>query len=122
MTVAHANSTRHPVVPCAVAWIDDEWASLAHMSWDGVISTSAIHRGAGPEAAYLELIVRVLGDAQRVVILGRNSMRLALERAYVALYRWPDRLVDVEHSDVIGEEELIERLRALAAPVDAEAV
>jgi hypothetical protein len=105
-----------------VAWIADDWASLAHMRWDGAISTSAIHRGAGTEAAYLELIARVLGDAQRVVVMGPSSMRLALERAYVALYRWPDRLVDIEHSDVVSDAELIERLRALAAPAEREAV
>jgi hypothetical protein len=115
MTIAEGSvEVLAPVTPCAVTWIGDEWASVARMSRDRVVSTSAIHRGAGTEASYLELIARVLGDAQRVVILGPTSMRLALERAYVALYHWPDRLVDVDHSDVIGEEELIDRLRALA--------
>ena len=119
MTIApRSTPIRHPMVPCAVAWICDEWASLAQMSWDGVISTTAIHRGAETEAAYLELISRVVGGAQRVVVLGPSSMRLALERAYVALYRWPDRLIDVEHADVVSEEELIARLRTLAGPIE----
>lgn len=107
-----------PASPCAVAWIGDEWTSVAQMSGDGVISTTAIHRGAEPESRYLELIARVLGDAQRVVVLGPSSMRLALERAYVTLYRWPDRLVEVEHSDAYREAELIERLRTLSGATE----
>ena len=107
-----------PIVPCAVAWLDEEWSSVARMSRDGGISTSAIHRGGGAEPAYLELIVRVVGDAQRVVVLGPDSMRLALERAYVAIYRSPDRLVDVEGSEAVDETELIGRLRELAGTAE----
>jgi hypothetical protein len=119
MTIAaQPTKTRLPVVPCAVAWIGDEWASVARMSRDGEVSTSAIHRGDEPESSYVELIARVLGDARRVVVLGPSSMRLALERAYVALYRWPDRLIDLEHSDAIGEAELIERLMKLSGAMN----
>ena len=105
-------------VPCAVAWIGDAWASVAWIGGDGEIATSAIHRGDQTESSYLELIVRLLGDARRVVVMGPSSMRLALERAYVALYRWPDRLIDIEHSDWVGEQNLVERLRQLADTVE----
>ena len=119
MTIAEPRThTRLPVIPCAVAWIGDDWASVARMGPDGIISTSAIHRGAERESSYLELIARVLGDAQRVVVLGPSSMRLALERAYVALYRWPDRLIDLEHSEAIAEAELIERVRNLSGAIN----
>jgi hypothetical protein len=50
--------------------------------------------------------------------MGPDSMRLALERAYVALYRWPERLIDIEHSDWVGEQNLVERLRQLADSVE----
>lgn len=119
MTIAaEPTRTRRTLVPCAVAWIGEDWAAVARMDRAGSISTSAVHRGDETEPSYLELIARILGDAQRVVVLGPSSMRLALERAYVALYRWPDRLIDVEPSDAIGERELIERLRTLSGTVN----
>ena len=119
MTIAaQPTRTPRPVVPSAVAWIGETWASLARISREGTISTSAIHRGGIAEPAYLDLIVRILGDAQRVVILGPESMDLALDRASVAIYRWPDRLVDVEHADTIGEDALVERLRELVRPAE----
>jgi hypothetical protein len=121
MTIAAESTTRtrHALVPCAVAWIGEEWAAVASMDRAGTISTSAIHRGDEAEPSYLALVARILGDAQRVVVLGPSSMRLALEQAYVARYRWPDRLTDVELSDPIGERELIERLRTLSETVNS---
>ena len=109
---------RLPAIPCAVVWISKEWASLARMSREGAISTSAVHRGGIAEPAYLDLIVRLLGDAQRVVILGPEYTGPALDRAYAAIHRWPDRLVDVELSEPMGTEALIERLQQLASPVE----
>jgi hypothetical protein len=41
--------------------------------------------------------------------------RLALEREYVAMYRRPDRLVDVEPAGPVSSEDLVDRLRTLAA-------
>lgn len=98
---------------CAVAWIDEHHAIVA-TSGQGRISTCTIKRGAEPEPAYLELVIRAIGDRQRVVIMGPSFDRLALEQAYVAMYQRPDRLVDVEPSEPIEEAELIERLRQLA--------
>lgn len=99
----------------AVAWINGRQASVAIMSADGRISTCEITRGWLTEAAYLAQVVRVIGDRQRVVILGPSSARLALEREYVAMFRRPDRLVDVEPAGPISSQELVDRLRALAA-------
>ena len=59
-------------------------------------------------------MIRAIGDRQRVVIMGLSFDRLALERALVAMYQRPDRVVDLEPSEPIGEAELIERLRQLA--------
>lgn len=102
-------------VPSAVAWINERQASVAVMSGDGRISTCEISRGSLPEGAYLAQVVRVIGDRQRVVILGPTSARLALEREYVEMFRRPDRLVDVEPAGPVSLEELVDRLRMLAA-------
>lgn len=101
--------------PCAVVWINGRQAVVAAMSHDGNISTCDITRGWLAQPAYLAQVVRVIGDRQRVVILGPSSVRLALEREYVAMFRRPDRLVDVEPAGPVSSEELIDRLRTLAA-------
>lgn len=101
--------------PSAVVWIDGRQAVVAAMSRDGGISTSEITRGWLPEPSYLAQVVRVIGDRQRVVILGPSSVRLALEREYVAMFRRPDRLVDVEPAGPVSTEDLVDRLRTLAA-------
>ena len=44
------------------------------MSGDGRISTCEISRGSLSEGAYLAQIVRLIGDRQRVVILGPSSV------------------------------------------------
>jgi len=109
MTIAQRIST-----PSAVAWIDTDRAILARSSSDGILSSCTIRRGATPEHAFLDTVVHAIGDLPRIVIMGPSFERLALERAYVAIYHRPDRLLDVEPSEPVGEAELIERLRELA--------
>ncbi len=99
----------------AVVWINGRQAIVATMSGDGRIFTCEINRGLSPASSYLTLVVRAIGDRQRVVILGPSSARLELEREYVAIYRRPDRIVDVEPAGAVNTEDLVERLRALAA-------
>lgn len=99
----------------AAVWINGRQAIVATMNGGGRISTCEINRGLSPEPSYLALVVRAIGDCERVVILGPSSVRLALEREYVAIFRRPDRIVDVEPAGAIDTEELVERLRALAA-------
>jgi hypothetical protein len=100
--------------PSAVVWINGRQAVVASTGGDGRISTCEISRGWWSEAAYLAQVVRVIGDRQRVVILGPSTVRLALEREYVAIFRRPDRLVDVEPAGPVTREELVGRLRTLA--------
>lgn len=99
----------------AVAWINGRRAMVATMRGDGLVSTFEINRGLESEPSYLALVVRAIGDRQRVVILGPSSARLALEREYVAIFHRPDRLVDVEAAGAVGADALVDRLRALAA-------
>lgn len=98
----------------AVVWINGRQAIVATMGTDGQVFTCEINRGLSEEAAYLALVVHAVGDRDRVVILGPSSARLALEREYVAIYRRPDRLVDVEPAGAVNTEQLVARLRALA--------
>ena len=101
--------------PCAVAWIDEHGALLALIDADGRVATCTITRGRSPMEAFLSLVIRAIGDRDRVVILGPGPARLALEREYVSIYQRPDRLVDVEPAGVVSETDLIWRVRELAA-------
>jgi hypothetical protein len=103
------------VAPSAAVWIDGRVAIVARMGDDGVASTAEIERGSEQEAAYLALVVRAIGDRERVLILGPSSVRLALEREYVAIYHRPERLVDVEPAGPMDAAALVERLRGFAA-------
>ncbi|HEY7522319.1 MAG TPA: hypothetical protein VH720_01505 [Candidatus Limnocylindrales bacterium] len=99
----------------AVAWIDGRQATIATMGADGRVSTCEIERGSLDELDYLAQVVRAIGDRDRIVILGPSSVRLGLERDYVAFYRRPDRLVDVEPAGPVTVEELTARVRALSS-------
>lgn len=99
----------------AVVWINHRRANVAAMNADGRISTYQVNRGPNPEPSFLALVVRAIGDRERVAILGPGSARLALEREYVAIFRRPDRLVDVEPAGVIDTSKLIDRLRTVTA-------
>ena len=106
--------TNQFVAMSAVVWINERQAMVATMSHDRRIATCEITRGSMPEPSYLAQAVRVIGDRQRVMILGPSSIRLALEREYVTHYQRPDRLVDVEWAPVPHLQDLVERLRTLA--------
>jgi hypothetical protein len=95
--------------------VNGRHAVVAGLDTGGRISTCTIERNLEPESSYLSLVIRAIGDRERVVILGPSSIRLALEREYVAIYQRPDRLVDVEPSGPVDEAELVDRLNRLAA-------
>jgi hypothetical protein len=107
-------AAREATAPSAVVWINERQAAVAAMSHDGHISTCEISRGWWPQAAFLAQVARQIGDRQRVAILGPSSIRLALEREYVALFQRPDRVVDVEPAGPVALEELVERVHTLA--------
>jgi hypothetical protein len=117
MAVMHTLDSvpRDVAVPSAVTWIDEQNAIVAAMSRGGGVSTCEISRGWLSEASFLAQVVRVIGDRQRVVILGPSPVRLLLEREYVAAFHRPDRLIDVELAGPAGTDELVARLRTLAA-------
>jgi hypothetical protein len=64
-------------------------------------------------APFLSLVADQIGDRERVVILGPDSMRVELEREYVTIHRQADRLIDVEDSPELSEAQVIDRLNQL---------
>jgi hypothetical protein len=98
----------------AVVWLNGREAIVATTDDGRRIATTSIERGTDPESGYLAHIVHVLGDRERVIILGPGLTRLALEREYVAIFHRPDRLVDVEQAGPLGEDQVVDRLRTLA--------
>ena len=104
--------------PSAVAWIDDRHAYVATNAATGDLLFSEIRPrdGASDEdPTYVVRVADAIGDRERVAIMGPDSNRLALERAYVTIFHRPDRLIDVEPSSLADRIEIAERLRQLAA-------
>ena len=99
----------------AAVWLNGRHATVARTDPDGGIKTVAVDRGVEPETSYLARVVRVIGDQQRVLILGPSSPRLALEREYVAVFKRPDRLVDVEAAGPTDPTALVKRLKTLVS-------
>jgi hypothetical protein len=97
----------------AAVSINGRHAVIALLAGDGRVSTCEIDRGIDPEPSYLVNVARMIGDRRRIAFMGPGSARLALERAYVAIYHRPDRLIDVEPTAPMDAEHLTERLLAL---------
>lgn len=96
----------------AVIWVDG-WHAIVARSEHGKRVITEVDRDADPEALYLLRVARQADDCDRVMILGPDATRLAFEREYVALYRRPDRLVDIEAAPSASTVELLDRLRWL---------
>jgi len=99
----------------AVTWIDSRHAIVARTMPSGAIDVTELDLpgGEGGEASALTRVADMIGNRERVVISGSAAMRTALERQYVAIYRRPDRLVDVEPDAPMSRHDLVERLREL---------
>ncbi len=106
-TVSHAT-------PSAVVWIDEDGAVIASVDGDGQTAVCDFTRGALPTSRYLEQVIRAMGDRRRVMILGPDTARLALEREYVAVFHRRERLIDVEQSPSLDMDELLDLARLLA--------
>jgi hypothetical protein len=100
--------------PTAVVSIDDHEAIVGLIDDSGRICSCTVTRGGCPQLEYLSTVVRVIGDRERVAILGTGSMRLALEREYVGVVKRPERLIDVEPVGRVDAVEVLDRLRRLA--------
>jgi len=116
MRGAHRTPTVTVSRPSAVTWVDDRHAIVARSVADDDVAVSEVTVRTGgdhPDTTYLARVVDEIGAQDRLVILGPSSTRLALEREYVAIYRHPDSLVDVESAGPMGRDALVARLRSI---------
>ena len=79
--------------PDSVVWIDERHAIVAQSDPAGGISTVEIRRLHQPESRYLGHVVHEIGGHERVMLVGPQPIRLALERRFVAVGHHPDRLM-----------------------------
>jgi hypothetical protein len=107
-------------LPNALVWLDSAHALFARAEARGTVVTE-IERQLDAEPAFLLRVARKVADCDRLVVMGPDASRIAFEREYVALYRRPDRLVDVGVEIEPKPRELVDRLRYLAPPASAAA-
>ena len=69
--------------------------SLSRIGPDGGISRTSVERALDSDEVFFARIVRLLGDHERLIVVGPAARRLAFEREYVDICHRPDRLVDV---------------------------
>ena len=113
MATADPLQSLAPDSPTAVVWINGRHAVVAVADGDVGITSSTVERVIESEADFVARIVGAVGDSARVMVLGPTSLRLAVQRAYVAISHRPDRLVEQERHGPVDPQELAERLRAL---------
>jgi hypothetical protein len=106
---------RVPTAPNAVVWIDGEHAIVSGSEPDGETTTEEIDRGTATETEYLARVVHEIGDRATVSVIGPSSVRLALEREFVAISHRPDRIVGIPQSARVAGAQIRERMRRLAA-------
>ena len=101
----------------AVTWIDRRHAIVARTMPSGAIDVTELDlpADADDDSPALTRVADTIGDRERIVIVGSADMRTALERRYVAIFRRPDRLVDVEPAAPLTRHDLVERLRELSS-------
>ena len=102
------------VRPDAVVWVDERHAIVAR-SDEGGIATTEIRRIGQSESRYLAHVVHEIGGREHVMIVGPQPLRLALERAYVAVSHRPDRLIAVPTAARDAGSTILERMERLAA-------
>lgn len=99
----------------ALVWLDHSHALIAR-SVDEEILVTEVDQEIDSEAAYLLRVVHEAADCDRLIVMGSDGARVALERKYVALYRRPDRLIDAGMELEPEPRELADRLGFLAGP------
>jgi hypothetical protein len=101
-----------PAHAAAVVWLDRTHALVAR-AHEGHAVITEVDRDADPETQYLLRVLHEAEGCDRVVVMGTDPSRIALEREYVALYRRPDRLIDLGLAESPARSELLDQLRVL---------
>lgn len=70
-------------------------ASVSRVGPDGAISRTTVVRELESNELFFARIVDLVGDHERLIVVGPATIRLAFEREYVEICHRPDRLVDV---------------------------
>lgn len=103
-----------PATPDAVVWVDERHAIVARADSEG-IATTEIRRVTLPETRYLARVVHEIRDRRHVMIVGPETIKLALEREFVAVSHRPDRLVAPPPAARRAGADVLERLERLVA-------
>lgn len=100
----------------AVVWIEPGWAVVVRGSGTG--EPASFELPIPPTAAatppVLADLAHRIGDVDRVLVLGADDLRTALEREIVAVGHRPDAIRDEAAAERPDEAALIGRLRRLA--------
>jgi len=101
--------------PDAVVWVDERHAIVAERDRAGGISTVEVRRLQQSEPRYLGHIVHELDGHERVMIVGAQPLRLALERRFVSVTHRPDRLMATAPAARVEGSKMVEGVARLAA-------
>ncbi len=109
--VADGERTR----PDAMTWVDRDHAIVARTTTDGDVDVVRfpLPHDAGGRAIALADVVHAIG-ARRVIVMGDEPDRTALEREYVTVFRRPDLIVDEVREGPVGTTDLAGLLREAA--------
>lgn len=108
----------HAPNPAAVIWLDMAHAFVAR-SRAGRPAVTEVHRAFDLEPAYLLRVLHEAADCERLVVMGTDAARVALEREYVSIHRRPDRLIDAGQVSAPREVDLVDHLRILEPSLTA---
>ena len=100
--------------PDAVVWVDEQHAIVARAG-EGGIATTEVRRFGQPESRFLAHVVHEILGPEHVMVVGPLPIRIALERAFVAISHRPDRLIAVPRLARAAGAEILDRLERLAA-------
>lgn len=98
----------------AVVWLD-HWHALVARRDDGAAAVVDVDRGAANEQHFIDEVIRLTDDCDRLMILGPGSGRLTFAQTYVHRHGRDLVAVDVEASVSASPSELFDRLRLLEA-------
>lgn len=74
---------------------DGSSASVSRVGTDGNVSRITVEHELESDQVFFARIVHLMGDHERLIVVGPASRRLEFEREYVEICHRPDRLVDV---------------------------
>jgi len=96
----------------AIVWLDRRHALVARAR-DGHSVVTEVDHLSDSGVPYLLRVIHEAAGCDRVVIMGPDAARIDFEREYVALYRRPERLIDVGVSFTPAPRELIAQLELI---------